>query len=159
LIEPPFDAGVDIQVVTVDTFLFLTTKKRLAGQDFGFGRHWSLLDPVAACRRWHGTTLTGEACPVGALVGTLESSCNVYETSFQIIVEGILDSAFELSAYTFIKEEMNSGAFVEAIPLLDRVEYLRPVLDLLPIETPEIPNIDRREVLYRVALGGAVLAM
>jgi hypothetical protein len=86
------------------------------------------------------TTLAGEACP---LVSE-NALCILYDTSFQIIVEGDLDTTVAtLLAYTFIKEEMNSGAFVNAIPLLDRVEYLRPDLpDLLPIETPEIPNID-----------------
>ena len=86
------------------------------------------------------TTLTGEACP---LVSE-NAVCIVYETSFEIIVEVSFDPAVAtLLAYTFIKEEMSSGAFIAAIPLLDRVEYLRPILpDVLPIETPEIPNID-----------------
>jgi hypothetical protein len=81
------------------------------------------------------TIPTGEPCisPV--------TFCIVFETSFQFIVEEDLDpEVAAVLAYAFIREEMDSGAFVEAIPVLDRVEYVRPVLtELPPIIIPEIP--------------------
>lgn len=108
------------------------------------------------------TIPTGEACTTVAE----NAICIVFETSFQIIVEEDFDPAVaSLLAYVFIREEMSSGAFVEAIPLLDRVEYLRPVLpELLPIETPEIPNIDldaarQGSITVSPWTIGAVLAM
>jgi hypothetical protein len=112
------------------------------------------------------TMLTGEACPpdLGSVLVPDIAYCKVFETSFQIIVEEVFDPAVAaLLAYTFIREEMSSGAFVEAIPLLDSVEYLRPVLpEVLPIETPEIPNIDlaaQGSTVSNWTVGAALVAM
>jgi hypothetical protein len=178
---PPFETAtaIDILVVyAVDTFSFLDDYEEdlqnqilasavigalgcnTGGPLFGPGGSVPTVNMV--------TTLTLEACPVRvSLDGTVLDTflCNVFQTSFQIIVEGDLDPAVDLSAYTFIREEMNSGAFVAAIPRLDRVEYLSPVLpDLLPIETPEIPIIDldaarQGSITVSPWTIGAVLAM
>jgi hypothetical protein len=155
LIEPPFETAtaIDIQVVyLVKTFAFLDDynddlqDKILAsavigalqcntgGPLFGQGGSVPTINIVT-------TLLTGEACPpdLESVLVQDNTNCNVFETSFQIIIEEDFDPAVAaLLAYIFIRDEMSSGAFVAAIPLF-RVEYLRPVL---PIETPEIPNID-----------------
>jgi hypothetical protein len=82
------------------------------------------------------TIPTGELCTF-----VPATFCIVFETSFQMIVEEDLDpDVAAILAYAFIREEMDSGAFVEAISVLDRVEYVRPVLaELPPIIIPEIP--------------------
>jgi hypothetical protein len=159
LIEAPFEtaAVIDIQVVySVTTFAFLDDyeddlqNKLLAsavigalqcntgGPLFGVGGSVPTINMV--------TIRKGEACPLDLenILVLDNTNCNVFETSFQIIVVEDFDPAVAaLLAYIFIREEMSSGAFIETLPLLDSVEYLRPVLpDILPIETPEIPNID-----------------
>lgn len=61
------------------------------------------------------------------------TTCTVYETKFQFLIEKSLDpepAAF--LGYVYLQEEMNeSGAFHYAVPVIDRIEYLRP-LPLLP---------------------------
>jgi hypothetical protein len=174
LIEPPFGTAtaIDIQVVyVVETLAFLgdfevdLRDKILASAVIGAlqcNADGPLFGPdgdVPAVNMV--TVITGETCtPVSE-----NTICIVFETSFEIIVEQDLDpDVAALLAYTFLREEMNSGAFVEAIPLLDRVEYVRPILpELLPIETPEIPNVDLEASTQSLTVSpwtiGAVLAM
>jgi hypothetical protein len=64
---------------------------------------------------------------------------------FQIIVEGILDSAFEHYQLPFVREGNNSGAFIRAIPSWTVVFCVPCWISCRWL--PEIPNIDhRREV-------------
>jgi hypothetical protein len=154
LIQPPFGVAtsIDIQVVyVVEALAFLDDfrddlqDKILASAVIGalqcntggplFGPGGDV-PPVSVFTRF-----TGEACtPVLA-----DTFCTVFETTFQIIVEEDLNpDVAAILAYAFIREEMDSGAIALDVVILDRVEYLRPVLpDLPPITAPdEIPLVD-----------------
>lgn len=150
-VEPPFQVAtvIDIQVVyVVETLAFFNEFQEdledqivaaavigalqcdAGGPLFGPG---GTAPPVLTF-----TALTGEAC-----TPTLDNTiCTVFATEFQIVVEEDLDpDVAAILAYAMVREEMNSGAMVAAVPVVDRIEYLRPILpDLPPIEAPEVPG-------------------
>jgi hypothetical protein len=76
------------------------------------------------------TIMTSEQCmPVFA-----GSQCSVWETGFDVTVDENVDpTVATFLGYTFVQEEMKNGAFVGRIPILDRVEFLRPSPLLPPI--------------------------
>lgn len=79
------------------------------------------------------TSMTGDEC-----VSEVENSvCVVLETKFQILVKKNLNP--DLGAflgYMDLQTAMDNGTFVEAIPELDRIEYLKPLPLLPPITGP-----------------------
>ena len=98
---------------------------------------------------------------------TAGSECVVWETSFEIAVDQDVEpTVASFLGYMFLEEEMNSGAFVDRIPILDRVKYLRPSPLLPPItggdgptEAPELGVEDDGELSVNRWTLGAVLAM
>lgn len=173
VIEPPFEVVtfIDIKVVyLVETLIFLSEfsdafeakilesavigamQCDTGGPLFGPGG-----DPPSVAMF---TAPTGESCtPVSE-----NTICTVLETEFSFVVEEDLDpDVAAVLAYAFIREEMNSGAFVAEIPELDRVEYIRPTLPDLPsIIAP--PNDDglglpQGSITVSPWTVGAVLAM
>lgn len=79
-------------------------------------------------------TVSGESCVA------LISKCSDLETTFQVVVNEVVDP--EVAAflgYVLLRQEMDSGAFVEIIPIIDRIEYLRP----LPLLPPIVVDDDR----------------
>jgi hypothetical protein len=171
LVEPPFGNAtvIDIQVVYAVEALALLRNFEDDLQDRILA---SAVIGALQCNT--GGPLFGPAgnvpsvnmftIPLGELCTFVANTfCIIFETSFQIIVEEDLDPDVALVlAYAFIREEMDSGAFVEAIPVLDRVEYVRPVLaELPPIIIPEIPIDAATQGSITVSPWtiGAVLAM
>lgn len=75
------------------------------------------------------TEPTGECQP--QLPGT---ACTVFETEFRFVVDEELDpESAAFLGYVFLQEEMDDGAFTDAIPIIDRIKYLSPTPLLPPI--------------------------
>ena len=96
------------------------------------------------------TTATGDGCKA------LISACRVFETIFQIVVnEDLNPDVAAFLGYVSLQEEMDRGAFVAAVPILDRCKYLRPLPLLPPVDNnddnglapePELSPKDRVSV-------------
>lgn len=104
------------------------------------------------------TTGTGDSCE------GLVSVCTILETEFQVLVNEDLDP--EVAAflgYVLLRDEMDSGAFVEAIPIIDSFKYLSPLPLLPPIADADPDTMPGTEATERVSVSpwtlGAVTAM
>jgi hypothetical protein len=70
------------------------------------------------------------------------SMCNIFETEFQVVINKTMDpDVAGFLGYVLLKGEMDDGTFVEAIPNIDRCQYLKP----LPLLPPLVVNDNRTQ--------------
>jgi len=69
------------------------------------------------------------------------NDCVVLVTSFQVVVAEDMDpEAGRFLGYVRLQQDMDEGAFQDAIPLVERFEYSSPLPLLPPFTDPEQPN-------------------
>jgi hypothetical protein len=108
------------------------------------------------------TVVSSQTC-VPVFNGT---TCTVYQTSFQVFIDSAVDADVSTAlGYMFLQDQMNHGAFVQAIPLLQRVKYVGPNLNLpvnngtAPTSAPLAPSSANATVAVSPWTLGAVITM